>query len=43
MGGTQYTLGEIESDGSVLNKEFVHNAKGPDITDYKLEDVSLHI
>ena len=35
----------IESDGSVLNKtQFLSNtAKGPDVTDYKLQEVNLRI
>ena len=35
----------IESDGSVLNKEeFLRNtAKGPDVTEYKLQDVNVRI
>ena len=35
----------IESDGSVLNKEeFLRNtAKGPDVTDYKLQKVDVRI
>lgn len=35
----------IESDGSVLNKtEFLTNAaKGPDVVDYKLQDVDVRI
>ncbi len=35
----------IESDGSVLNKgEFLTNAvKGPDVADYKLEEVDVRI
>lgn len=35
----------IESDGSVLNKsEFLNNtAKGPDVTEYKLQNVNVRI
>ena len=35
----------IESDGSVLNKEqfLVNVAEGPDVADYKLEEVHLRI
>ena len=35
----------IESDGSTLNKmEFLSNtAKGPDVTEYKLQDVQVRI
>jgi ketosteroid isomerase-like protein len=35
----------IESDGSILNKaEFLTNAaKGPDVVDYKLQDVDVRI
>ena len=35
----------VESDGSVLNKaEFLTNAaKGPDVVDYKLQDVDVRI
>ncbi len=35
----------IESDGSVLNKaQFLSNtAKGPDVVDYRLQDVNVRI